>query len=350
MYFSLFYNFDVLPGQFTASLYPKVEAQIILADRLGFDAVWLGEHHFALNGRMASPLLFLSRLSALTERIRLGTAVVEALHSHPVRLAEEAALLDVLSCGRLLLGVGSDSTNKHGELAAIGMPLDQRSTRTREAVTILQQAFRKRKVTFAGEHYRYTDVRIEPGPLQAAEELIWIAAGASTPEWAGAQGLRLLVAHVGSPEEHRRWIKCYWGACGAKRGYVAQLHFVYAAETEREAQEQTRATVARYARYECDVDWDGSTVSLEYTRLLKRMNMLIGTPVQIANQLTALQAEFGFDEILCQTFARGIQHEDALRSIELLGCEVLPHLQTTRTRERTREPHNIPEADMDWKI
>jgi alkanesulfonate monooxygenase SsuD/methylene tetrahydromethanopterin reductase-like flavin-dependent oxidoreductase (luciferase family) len=107
MRFSLFYNFDVLPPKELTELYSDVEAQAIAADKLAFDAIWLAEHHFALYGRLPSPLLFLARLSAITQQIRLGTAIVEAPYYHPLRLAEDTALLDVLSRGRVRLGVGS---------------------------------------------------------------------------------------------------------------------------------------------------------------------------------------------------------------------------------------------------
>jgi len=340
MRFSLFYNFDILPEQFVPGLYSKVEAQAARADQLGFDAIWVAEHHFALYGRLTSPLLFLARLSALTERIGLGTAVVEAPHYHPLRLAEEAALLDVLSRGRLRLGIGSGARNKPGEFAAFQVPLEEKTARTREVVSILQQAFSRGEVSFAGDYYRYEGVRLDPRPLQTAEGLIWIAASASTPDWAGEQGYRLLVPRVGLAEDHRQWIARYRAACGSRGGDVAQLLFVYAAATEREAQEQTRATFARYAQYDCGVDWDGRTDSREYAALMQRMNMVIGTPSGVVSRLAAWQAEYGFDEIICQTYAAGMKHEDALRSIELLGCEALPHLQTSCGPGRIQDaPH-----------
>jgi alkanesulfonate monooxygenase SsuD/methylene tetrahydromethanopterin reductase-like flavin-dependent oxidoreductase (luciferase family) len=332
MRFALFYNFDVLPGQFVPCIYAKVEAQAILADQLGFDAIWVAEHHFALYGRLSSPLLFLSRLSALTERIALGTAVIEAPHYHPLRLAEEAALLDVLSNGRLRLGIGSGAKNKPDEFSVFGVPLAEKSARTREVVTILQQAFDHGRVTFVGDHYRFDEVRLDPAPLQRAKALIWIAASPTTPEWAAEQGYRLLLPRVGSAQDQHQWAQRYRAALGRNTGAIAQLRFVYAAETEREAQEQTAATFARYAQYDCGVDWDGRTNSKEYIELMGRMNMIIGTPQQIIAQLQAWQADYGFDEIICQTYAAGIRHEDALRSIELLACEVIPKLQTSRRK------------------
>lgn len=347
MRFSLFYNFDVTAGQFVPGLYPIVETQAILADQMGFDAVWVAEHHFALYGRLSSPLLFLSRLSALTERIALGAAVVEAPLCHPLRLAEEAALLDVLSRGRLRLGIGSGSENKQAEFAAFQVPIEEKTARTKEIVAILHQAFRKGRVSFAGEHYQFTDVALDPCPLQTAESLIWIAAGATTPEWAGAHGYRLLVPRVGLPDDHREWIVRYRAACGRRPGYVAQLRFVYVAETEEAAREQTSATFARYAQYDCGVECDGDAATSEYARLRDRMNMAIGTPAQVRDRIQAWQAEFGFDEIVCQTYAAGMRHTDSLRSIELLGCEVLPHLQTSN---QSRAAQNGGHADPDWVI
>jgi alkanesulfonate monooxygenase SsuD/methylene tetrahydromethanopterin reductase-like flavin-dependent oxidoreductase (luciferase family) len=332
MRFSLFYNFDVLPDQFVPCIYAKVEAQAMLADQLGYDAIWVAEHHFALYGRLSAPLLFLSRLSALTERIGLGTAVVEAPHYHPLRLAEEAALLDVLSHGRLRLGIGSGAKNKPSEFAAFGVALAEKSARTREVAAILHQAFDQGYVSYNGEHYQYDNVSLDPCPLQKAQKLIWIAASATTPEWAGEEGYRLLVPRVGAAQDQRQWIERYRVALGAKPGVVAQLRFVYVAETEREAREQTQATFARYARYDCGVDWDGRADSAEYFDLMRRMNMVIGTPHQIVEQLKAWQAEFGFDEIICQTYAAGMRHEDSLRAIELLACEVMPKLQTPQRR------------------
>src|SRR6187402_107929 len=100
MHFSLFYNFDVLPGTAEAELYGEIEAQAVAADDLGFDTIWLAEHHFELYGRMPAPLVFLARLGAVTRRIGLGTAVVEAPLYNPLRLAEDSALVDLLSGGR----------------------------------------------------------------------------------------------------------------------------------------------------------------------------------------------------------------------------------------------------------
>ncbi|BAY43310.1 luciferase-alpha subunit [Scytonema sp. HK-05] len=150
MRFSLFYNFDVLPPKQLTELYRDVEAQAIAADKLGFDAIWLAEHHFALYDRLPSPLLFLARLSAITQQIRLGSAIVKAPYYHPLRLAEDTALLDVLSRGRVRLGVGSGAKNKPQEFVPFGVALEEKSARTCEIIAILHQAFVSGWVNFEG--------------------------------------------------------------------------------------------------------------------------------------------------------------------------------------------------------
>jgi len=120
----------------------------------------------------------------------------------------------------------------------------------------------------------------------------------------------------------------YRATLGTRPGFITQFCFVYVAETEREAHEQTRQTFMRYARYDCGVTWDGRTDTAEYAALSERMHFLIGTPDQVAERLTQWQREYGFDEIICQLYAAGMRHEDSLHAIELLGRTVLPPLQS----------------------
>jgi alkanesulfonate monooxygenase SsuD/methylene tetrahydromethanopterin reductase-like flavin-dependent oxidoreductase (luciferase family) len=328
MRFSLFYNFDLLPGKSVPEMYQEVEVQALAADALGFDAIWLAEHHFDVYGRMPDPLLYLARISGITKRIGLGTAIIEAPHYHPLRLAEDASLLDVLSGGRVRLGVGSGAANKPAEFAHFGIPIAEKSTRTLEVVEILRQAFDTGRVDFAGNYYQFNGVECHPRPPQNARQLLWLAAGNGTPEVAGQIGCQLLIPRVGPRSRHQEIIRRYRDALGGKSGFVSALRFVYVAETEQEAKEQTRRTITRYAKYDCGVEWDGRTDTQEYVDLVQRLNAVIGTPDQIINQLRQWQQETYFEEIMCQVYAAGMRHEDSLRSITLLGQEVLPRLQS----------------------
>jgi alkanesulfonate monooxygenase SsuD/methylene tetrahydromethanopterin reductase-like flavin-dependent oxidoreductase (luciferase family) len=328
MRFSLFYNFDVTPEKDVPELYRDVEEQAILADRLGFDAVWLAEHHFTVYGRLPSPLTYLTWIGAKTEQLGLGTAVIEAPYYHPLRLAEDAALLDVLSNGRVRLGVGSGARMKPEEFTKFGLPIEEKSARTLEIIDVIQQGLASPSIDYDGSWYRYHDVEINPKPRQKAHNLIWVAASQTTVEIAGERGYGLLIPRVGAADGHKALIRRYRDAANGRPSFVSMLRFVYVAETEQAAKEQTRRTFERYAKYDCGVDWDGRTDSEEYVDLADRMHFVIGTPEQVTETLLAWQDEYGFDEIMCQLYAAGMDHRDSMRSLELLGTEVLPQLLT----------------------
>jgi alkanesulfonate monooxygenase SsuD/methylene tetrahydromethanopterin reductase-like flavin-dependent oxidoreductase (luciferase family) len=328
MRFSLFYNFDVTPEKDVTELYRDVERQAIAADVLGFDAIWLAEHHFRVYGRLPAPLVYLTWLGARTSTIDLGTAVIEAPYYHPLRLAEDTALLDVMSGGRVRLGVGSGARMKEEEFVKFGLPMEEKTARTLEVLEILHRGFAEEAVRFDGRYYRYDDVEINPRPVQTARELIWVAGSQSTVELAGERGYGLLVPRVGASDGHKDLVRRYRAAANGRPSFVSLLRFVYVAETEREAKEQTHLTFARYAKYDCGVDWDGRTDSDEYVDLSERMHFVIGTPDRVTEQLLAWQDEYGFDEIMCQLYAAGMRHEDSMRSLELLGRVVAPRLRS----------------------
>jgi alkanesulfonate monooxygenase SsuD/methylene tetrahydromethanopterin reductase-like flavin-dependent oxidoreductase (luciferase family) len=323
MQYSLFFNVDGLPEQTAGSLYRAVEKQICFADTLDcFINAWVAEHHFALFGRLPAPLLLLSRLSALTKRIGLGAAVVEAPHYHPLRLAEDAALVDVLSGGRLRLGVGSGARFKPAEFAAFGADMAEKAKRTHEIVSLLDQAYTTGRLDFAGDFYRYTGVLLDPAPIQSARDLLHVAASGDTPEWAGAGGYRLLVPRIGPAEDHVQRIRRYREAsqeAGNGPGYVGVLRIMYVAPTEKEAYAQTRRAFARCAQYDLGIEWDGQAGSSDYRDLMRRLNMFIGTPEQAVEQIAVWKEEYGCDELMCHVSIAGVRHDDALASIELLA-------------------------------
>jgi alkanesulfonate monooxygenase SsuD/methylene tetrahydromethanopterin reductase-like flavin-dependent oxidoreductase (luciferase family) len=220
------------------------------------------------------------------------------------------------------------------EFAHFGIPIEQKSARTLEIIEILRQAFDVGRVVFEGTFYHYNDVEIQPRPVQNAQQLLWLAVGNGMPEVAGQIGCQLLIPRVGPSSRHHHAITRYHDALGGKPGFVSALRFVYAAETAREAQEQTRRTITRYAKYDCGIDWDGHTDTQEYVDLVQRLNAVIGTPDQIVERLQQWQQETPFEEIMCQVYAAGMLHEDSLHSLRLLGREVLPRLQATLNERR----------------
>lgn len=145
----------------------------VLAEALGFDGFFLPEHHQEPHWPSA-PLVTLAAVAGRTRRLRLGTAVtVMALHN-PVRLAEEAATLDVLSGGRFVLGIGMGYIAR--DFAALGVPAGNRLSLLEEGMEVLGRAWTQRPFTFQGRRFRFRQVSAYPAPVQRPHPPLWLAA------------------------------------------------------------------------------------------------------------------------------------------------------------------------------
>src|SRR4051794_35449106 len=135
---------------------------IKLADELGYDSVWLAEHHFSRYGLLGNPLVFGAAIAQMTQNIRIGTAVAVLPFHNPLRLAEDAATLDILSGGRFDLGVGRGYQPK--EFNGFGIEADSSKQRYNEIVDMLKLAWTQESFSYAGEYYSCTDVSVSPTP------------------------------------------------------------------------------------------------------------------------------------------------------------------------------------------
>ena len=135
-----------------------------LAERLGFDSAWVSEHHGSSDGYLPSQLALLAAFAAVTERLELGTGVILAPLHDPLRLAEDAAVVDQLSGGRLVLGLGNGWREE--EFRMFASPRAERGSRTEETVEVLRRAWTGRRFSFEGRTLRYDRVKITPKPAR----------------------------------------------------------------------------------------------------------------------------------------------------------------------------------------
>src|SRR5262245_38015676 len=165
MKFGLFYQLPCATMQDAATRYQETIEQIVYAEELGFDTAWLAELHF--NPRfsiMPAPLLVAAALAQRTTRIRLGTAVLLLPLQHPLRTAEEAAVVDLLSQGRLELGVGRGMIAIHFQ--GFNIPRGESRERFEEALTIIRQAWTCETVQFNGKYFQVPATMVVPKPVQ----------------------------------------------------------------------------------------------------------------------------------------------------------------------------------------
>lgn len=147
--------------------------QARLAERLGFDTLWVHEHH-SQSMAYPAPLMTLSVLAHHTQRIALGTNMVLLPLYHPLRVAEEAAMLDVLSNGRLILGLSAGYAPD--EYQAFGVSLRQRGRRMEEGLALIRAVLTQSTVTLQGEHFRIENFSLFPRPLQQPAPPIYVGA------------------------------------------------------------------------------------------------------------------------------------------------------------------------------
>ena len=179
-------------------LYDASLAQVAAAESLGFDSIWLTEHHFTDDGYLPAMMPAAAAIAARTTRVTIGTYVLLAPFYHPLKLAEDAAFVDVLSHGRLRLGIGLGYRAE--EFEGFGVPRKERLGRTLETMEILKRAWTGERFSFDGKYFKFRDARVLPRPVsQPHPELLW-GAGAAKAIRRGAE-LDMSFACVGGRKE-----------------------------------------------------------------------------------------------------------------------------------------------------
>jgi alkanesulfonate monooxygenase SsuD/methylene tetrahydromethanopterin reductase-like flavin-dependent oxidoreductase (luciferase family) len=174
------------------TVYDRALQRVEVMDRTGYDGVWLAEHHFGTYSVCPSVHLMAMHIAGRTSRLRIGTAVTLAAFYHPLRIAEEIALLDVLSGGRVNWGVGRGFDRT--EYAVFGMTAEESYPRFREHVDIVLQAWASDRLTYRGQYWTFDDVEVLPKPYQRPRPPTWIASTSpGAIEWSAQQGHSILM-------------------------------------------------------------------------------------------------------------------------------------------------------------
>src|SRR5690242_6217675 len=185
-----------------ASLYRDHLEEAVLAEELGFDCVWVSEHHFSPDCWNPSPFTFLAAVAARTEKVRLGTYVLLLPLHNPVRVAEDVAVLDNISGGRVDLGVGVGSSPE--EFRTFCIPIENRLGRTFEALRIIERCFSGEKFSHVGKYYNFPDVHLTTRPVQRPGPPILVAAmGEQSVDWTARRGYGMA---AGAGRGHQRYL------------------------------------------------------------------------------------------------------------------------------------------------
>lgn len=330
--------------------------QIVLADKLGFEAVWLVEHHFRENrSHMPSNEVVLGALSQITERIKLGFGVALMPHEfvHPARVAEKVATVDVLSNGRAIWGMGRSTPM---EQQAFGVDIAASKDKLKAAARTVVGMWEQEYYEEDSEYLKFPKRMVTPKPYQYPHPPAWMAASSeSSATMAGENGCGLLcfsimqplsrlkeiidtyreaqktatpltsvhtnkvgvytLVHCAESREqfgtNRLWDSMWWWYKG-----LAEFHLKWEmAHLTEEQQKQAFPLLEARARGEFDI-----------TEFDREDMVVVGTPDECIRKLARYE-EIGVDQLLCYLNFGYLPHDAVMKSIELLGTHVIPELK-----------------------
>jgi len=345
--------------------------QLELAAELGFQSLWMTEHHFSEYSLSPNPLIYLSYLAGRT-RARLGTQVLVAPWHDPVRLAEEIALLDHVSRGRAILGFGRGLSRMEYE----GLRVDQGEARQRfdDSVSMILRAF-ETGVLEGGEIYKQPRRELRPRPLRSLKGRAFCAAG-SPPSMVAAARLGLGRLFLGQPmlvpgqvsadspigritadDAGDAWLKA-WKEAHPDEPPVAPFvsYFVFVDESGERARElaltyMSRTFAAGIKNYEMTSEHHGTIKGYETYSSIRmtpeqaeravqnaHKNAIAGTPQEVLEQFEQVKRVRQPQGMMPHLYTGGMPHEECVRSIRLFAAECLEEMQSWDGAPSTIDP------------
>jgi alkanesulfonate monooxygenase SsuD/methylene tetrahydromethanopterin reductase-like flavin-dependent oxidoreductase (luciferase family) len=348
MKFDLFYQLPEADSQTTARRYRDLIAEAAAADTFGFDTIWLAEVHFAPHfSVMPAPMMLLAAIAERTERLRLGLAVNLVPLHHPMRLAEETAMLDVLSGGRVEFGAGRGAFNLN--YRGYGVDIETSRELFAEGLEFVQAAWTQHRVKFSGKHFSVDGVEVIPKPIQRPHPPIRLAA--NSPEtfvYAGEHGYRIFAGGPVNPfPVLGDRLKLYDDAlkkAGHQRpdDWLAGLLLVFAGRDRASVRTIVEPSLRNYFNSVLQVIEPQSNLPIhheDFEKLRERLRAMqyetaesimgaYGEPEYIADKIAELRERFGFDRLVCWFETGGISgHENVIESMRLFAERVMPRFQ-----------------------
>ncbi len=319
--------------------------QIELADGLGFDYAWEVEHHFLEEySHSSAPEVFLAAASQRTKNIRLGHGIVQLTTNHPARVAERVATLDLISNGRVELGIGEGSSVT--ELHPFDRKFRDKRAVWEDAVRCILPMFQKEAWEYHGEYFDFPLRNVVPKPRQKPHPPLWVACSQfETIEMCGHRGMGVLSFQFISSDMAQAWVHAYYNAYTkrleplaeyATNPNVAVVSQFMCAETDEEALAKADGSsffqfaLLFYNRHGPVVPgsislWDEYQKWRETEEGLKmrRNSGLIGSPETIRERLRKFEASH-VDQVILINQAGRNTHEDICDSLEMFANEVMP--------------------------
>jgi len=355
----------------------------VYCDKNNWNSIWFTEHHFNHEGMESTPnpLMICTDVAAKTKKIRLGQACNVITFWNPIRLAEDIAVLDHLSKGRVEVGIGRGVYGREAVHMNIEADLKDQNKNKRlfqETLAVMKKAWTKKFFDHKGEFYTYPSpdfiwqhdmsppdenfvdlktnqikkISVIPQPYQKPHPPLWqVVDSASSIEWAAKNQINCIM-WIPTVKTLKKRFEIYKNAKSETEKIEASMgegislvRDMFVAETMEDAKKLAGEHMVNYMRWVCHWRGLGNHMDpgeelpqtkgkldlLNYDFLHKR-NMLFGTPEYIVEKIKELQSELNLQHLQVWSNMPGVKHEDAMRSIKLFNDEVIPKINSLKTR------------------
>ncbi len=353
MKFGTFFFFQLPPGHHAVDVIHRELEQMDWTEELGFDQLWITEHHFIEYGLSVDPPAIAAAAAMRTKRVRIGLAAAILPFHNPIRLAEQLALVDIMSKGRLDVGIGRG--NRPMEFAGYQIPQIENRERFEEIQQILIGAWTKEYFSFAGKHYSVPRVRVLPKPYQQPHPPLYVVCvGSDTVKATARQGLPMLNSVLFGPVDplvaNRDLYTSTMKASGFSDKDVATAlskwgvsRQVYVANTDKQALEEAhdaemwyQSSLKRFLVPERieeahpDLQPGFRMMAERLSKItwedLCRETLVFGSPDTVTRKMKEME-KIGVGQAMCWMNFGGLPQDKVRRSMELFSKEVMPHFR-----------------------
>ena len=326
----------------SAEVYSHWLEQMDAAESLGFDSLWVTEHHFRnFGGMMPSPSVILAAAAQRTKKMRLGAAVSIVPMHNPLRIAEEFAMVDQLSSGRLNFGAGRGMHPT--EYAVFGYDWKDAQKRLPEGLDIIMRAWSGEEFEWRGEHYRFPKLRVYPQPFQKPHPPIYVTANRDPESFdmIGRRGHHLMtLPWIATNEEQRPRVQMYWTALRAgghkvEDKEVFTMYPVYISDSDEQARSEVIEHWHRWRAFAMEAQnltpenpaYTRVFAHLDYDAMVRDSRGVFGGPQTCARILKRIIEVVGTTHIGLTFHFGGLSQDKVLDSMERCARSVLPVLR-----------------------
>tara|TARA_B100000408_G_scaffold136626_1_gene126962 strand:+ start:124 stop:1128 length:1005 start_codon:yes stop_codon:yes gene_type:complete len=310
--------------------------QAVLAEKLGYATISIPEHHLVNVLMMPSPLQMAVKIATLTKKINISTSVT-VLPLHDMRtFAGEVATADILTEGRLILGVGRGAFA--WEMKRLGMPIEKSKEKFIESLKVLQMLLKDKEVSYQGKYYQFEPITIMPRPISDPVPIMIAAMDLNSIKDAASRGFHVQSTVLsGTKELLLERVNAFKEGCLeiGEKGKLLKLsmqRMLYAAKDEKDAKEKNKLAYEYYKRFDNVFTGPGKVKEGEIEPLPRKQslqeltqNLLICPPSEMIDKLS-IYAEAGVDEIIISA-GFGQSQNEMIDSMHRISEEVIPYFK-----------------------